>query len=79
MSKWFYQRNCYRNNDALQKNKKQKTKKKNTIAMVQLPNVLIYKVFIICLDYVLQTSINLIKENGLDLIRQDANDILQKL
>ena len=35
--------------------------------------------FIICLDYVLRTSIDLIKENGFKLKMQEADDILQKL
>ena len=35
--------------------------------------------FIMCLDYVLQTSVDLIKKNGFTQKRQEANDILQKL
>ena len=35
--------------------------------------------FIICLDYVLRMSLNLIKENGFTLKKQEADDILQKL
>ena len=35
--------------------------------------------FIICLDYVLQTSIDLVKENGFTLKKQEADDTLQKL
>ena len=36
--------------------------------------------FIICLDYILRTSIDIIKENGFTLKkRQEADDILQKL
>ena len=35
--------------------------------------------FIICLDYVLRTSMDLIKENGFTLKKQEADDIRQKL
>ena len=35
--------------------------------------------FIICLDYVLRTSIDLIKENGFTLKKLEADDISQKL
>ena len=35
--------------------------------------------FIICLDYVLRTSIDLIKENGYTFKRQELDNILQKL
>ena len=34
--------------------------------------------FIICLDNVLRTSIDLIKENGFTQQKQEANDIQQK-
>ena len=33
----------------------------------------------ICLDYVLRTSIDLIKENGFTLKKQEADDMPQKL
>ena len=35
--------------------------------------------FKICLDYVLQTSIDLLKDNGFTLKRQEANDTAPKL
>ena len=35
--------------------------------------------FIICLDYVLRTSIDIIKENGFTLKKPKADDISQKL
>ena len=34
--------------------------------------------FIICLDYVLRTSIDKIKENGFELIKTEAKGTLQK-
>ena len=34
---------------------------------------------IVCLDYVLRMSIDLMKENGITLKKQEAVDILQKL
>ena len=68
---------------------------KNTKAMVCSPDgdidffdivigvlqgdILVPHLFIIHLDYVLQMSIDLMKENGFTLKKQEADDILQKL
>ena len=50
----------------------------NIVAGILLGDTLTPYLFI-CLDYVLRTSIDLIKENGFTLKKQEADDILQKL
>ena len=42
-------------------------------------DTLVPYIFIICLDYILKTSLDLIKENGFTLKRQKADNISQKL
>ena len=49
------------------------------IVRVLQGNTLVPYLFIICLDYVLQTSIDLIEENCFKSKIEKANDILQKL
>ena len=49
------------------------------VARVLQGDTLAPYLFIICQDYVLQTSIDLIKQNGFTLKRLEADDILQKL
>ena len=46
---------------------------------VHVAGVLQGNTFIICLDYVLQTSIDLIKENGFIQKKQEADDTPHKL
>ena len=49
------------------------------VASILIGNTLLPYLFIIHLDYVVGTSIDLIKENALTLKSQEANDIPQKL
>ena len=42
-------------------------------------DTLAYYLLIICLDYVRQTSVDLIQETSFTLKRQEANDVSQKL
>ena len=51
----------------------------NIIAIILQGDALALYLSILCLDYILQTSIYLIKENGFTLKKQEADDILEKL
>ena len=50
----------------------------NIVAGVLLGDAFVLCLFIICLDYVLQMTIDLIKENSFTLKKQETDDILQK-
>ena len=49
------------------------------VAGVLQRNTLVPYLFIICLDYVLRTSIDLMKENGFTLKKQETDDNPHKL
>ena len=49
------------------------------VAGVLQGDILASCLFIICTNYVLRTSIDLMKENGFTLKREEGNDIPQKL
>ena len=51
----------------------------NIVIGVLQGDTLVSYLFIVCLDYVLQTSIDLIKENGFTLKKQETDNILWKL
>ena len=55
------------------------TKFFNIVTEVLQRDILAPYIFIICLNYVLHMSINLIKENGFILKKQEADNILKKL
>ena len=74
------QRNCYRFNDALQKNTKAMVRSpdRDIVTSVLQGYILEPYLFILCLDYVLQTPIDLIKENRfIQKKKQEADDTQQ--